>query len=221
MTTPGNSWGFFTCFLNVIVIVHTCPSRLWSTKTNTLRPILSKSGSCLEILWEHWPSRIDLDKNWGTLRNYQIKFNISEDTLGKAHEQKAVINFSLFISEGKSILMDDSLWCLIQYGSKTGWKRWVKFLALGWAGVFTEKTVHGLKDKHVQRLLSSLTLKVWCNFTLKAHIRSMLRQHRKSSVDHHNSKVWILSVTYLYIYMFLNTVSLSIKQGPTCLFYLS
>lgn len=97
-----------------------------------------------------------------------------------------------------------------------------KIPSLGLSWSFHWKTVHGLKDKHVQRLLSSLTLKVWCNFTLKAYIKSMLRQHRKSSVDHHNSKVWILSVTYLYIYIYIYVFkcSLIIHQARTYLFIL-
>lgn len=199
--------------------MHTRPSCLWSTKMNILRPTLSKSGSCSEILWDHWLSGIDLDKNWGDFKKLPIKFNISEDTLGKAHEQKSCqLLWPIYLKRKVNIngwltVVLNSVW------EQNRLEEISKIHSLGLSWSFHWKTVHGLKDKLVQRLLSTLTLKVWCHFTIKAHIKNTLRQHRKSSIDHHSHKIRILSV--ILKYFFKNTVSFSIKQGPNYLFYLS
>lgn len=162
-----------------------------------MRTTLSKTVSCFRILWEHWPSGINLEKNWGILRNDQITLIISEDTLGQAHLQKSCqqvpILQQIYLKskvniDGWLILVPNLVW---EQGMR---EERSKIHGLAFNQSFYWKTLSGLKGTHTQRLTSSFNLKVWCNFTLKPCIKTALRQHRKSPLDHHNIKLSLLNI---------------------------
>lgn len=116
----------------------------------------------LELTWT---------KNWGNPWSDHIEFSYfwghtRTGTLTTEVANKFPLS-SPYISKGKSTLMDDSHWCLIQSGNRAGWKREAKSTALDSVGLLTKKQ-SGVKGTHTQRLTSSFNFKVWCNYTLKA-----------------------------------------------------
>lgn len=79
-------------------------------------------------------------------------------------------------------------------------------MALGSGSIFSLRPSFrpsSLKGTHTQRLTSSFNLKVRCNFTLKPHIKTALRQHKKSHVDHHNIKLRFFNVGFCLGFGFL------------------